>query len=121
MTVFAEDQELDVVTELLEKAEVQGYLTADDVLEAFPEAEENLEQLEEVFSYLIESGIEIYEDKAEAEADEELKSREEGVEVVKTAEENDNRAVPQRNGSRAAPHHRRGGPLGQVAGQRTPG
>jgi len=87
MAVFTEDQELDMVAELLEKAELQGYLTSDDVLEAFPEAEENLEQLEEVFSYLIESGIEIYEDKAEAEADEELKSREEDVEIVRVVEE----------------------------------
>jgi len=87
MAVFTEDQELDMVAELLEKAELQGYLTSDDVLEAFPEAEENLEQLEEVFSYLIESGIEIYEDKAEAEADEELKSHEEDVEIVRVVEE----------------------------------
>ncbi|MCR4406521.1 MAG: RNA polymerase sigma factor RpoD [Anaerolineae bacterium] len=87
MSEFSEDRELDVITELLEKAEVQGYLTSDDVLEAFPEAEENLDQLEELFSYLIESGIEIYEDKAEAEAEEELKSREEEVELAKVMEE----------------------------------
>lgn len=87
MSEFSEDRELDVITELLEKAEVQGYLTSDDVLEAFPEAEENLDQLEELFSYLIESGIEIYEDKAEAEAEGELKSREEEVELAKVMEE----------------------------------
>jgi RNA polymerase primary sigma factor len=87
MTVFVEDQGLDVVTELLEKAEMQGYLLSDDVLEAFPQVEENLDQLEEVFGYLVESGIEIYEDKAEAEAEEELKSREEDVEIAKAIEE----------------------------------
>ncbi|MDY7042121.1 MAG: RNA polymerase sigma factor region1.1 domain-containing protein, partial [Chloroflexota bacterium] len=76
-----------MVTELLEKAEVQGYLTSDDVLEAFPEAEENLDQLEEVFSYLIESGIEIYENKAEAEAEKGLESDEESVEIEKIVEE----------------------------------
>ncbi len=89
MTVFAEDQEFDVVTKLLEKAEIQGYLTSDDVLEAFPEAEESLDQLEEVFSYLIESGIEIYEDKVEAEAEEGAKPGEEDedIETVKMVEE----------------------------------
>jgi RNA polymerase primary sigma factor len=50
------------VTELLERAEIQGHLTLDDVLEAFPEAEENLEQLEEVFIYLEDAGIEIHDD-----------------------------------------------------------
>ena len=34
-------RELDAVAELLERAEVQGYLTLDNVLETFPEAEEN--------------------------------------------------------------------------------
>lgn len=90
MTVFSEDQALDVVTELLEKAEVQGYLTADDVLEAFPEAEENLDQLEEVFSYLIEAGIEIYdEDKVEDEGEEDFKASEEEAEILKAIEEDE--------------------------------
>jgi len=90
MTVFSENQALDVVTELLEKAEVQGYLTADDVLEAFPEAEENLDQLEEVFSYLIEAGIEIYdEDKVGDEVEEDFKTREEEAELLKAIEEDE--------------------------------
>ena len=51
----------DLVAELLEKAEVQGYLTVDDVLEAFPDAEEKLDQIEEVFLRLGEAEIEVYE------------------------------------------------------------
>ncbi len=90
MTVFSENQALDVVTELLEKAEVQGYLTADDVLEAFPEAEENLDQLEEVFSYLIEAGIEIYdEDKVGDEVEGDFKASEEEAELLKAIEEDE--------------------------------
>jgi RNA polymerase primary sigma factor len=42
---------------------MQGYLTLDDVLEAFPEAEENLDELEEVFIYLHDVGIAIHEDE----------------------------------------------------------
>jgi RNA polymerase primary sigma factor len=57
------EQEEDVVTGLLEKAELQGYLTMDDVLEAFPDAEERLDQVEEIFLRLNEAGIEVYDDK----------------------------------------------------------
>jgi RNA polymerase primary sigma factor len=59
------EREIDTVAELLEKAEIQGYLTLDDILEAFPEAEENLDQLEEVFIYFEDVGIAIHDDERE--------------------------------------------------------
>jgi len=66
------------MAELLERAEIQGHLTLDDILEAFPEAEENLEQLDEVFIYFQDTGIEVHDDgrreitsKEEKEASEE--------------------------------------------------
>ncbi len=37
----------------------QGFVTYDDVLNAFPEAETNLEQLEDLFANLFEQGIEV--------------------------------------------------------------
>ena len=49
MTDFLEQQD-DVVESLIEKAEVQGYLTMDEVLEAFPDPEERLDQVEEVLT-----------------------------------------------------------------------
>jgi RNA polymerase primary sigma factor len=66
MAEFLEQQE-DVVENLIEKAELQGYLTMDEVLEAFPDPEERLEQVEEVFLRLNEAGIEVYDDKADSE------------------------------------------------------
>ncbi len=57
---------MDVIGELMEKAEVQGYLTTDDILDLLPEAEETLEQLEEVFILLNEAGIEVYDNQADA-------------------------------------------------------
>jgi len=56
---------MDVVGELFDKAEVQGYLTTDDILDLLPEAEETLEQLEEIFILLNEAGIDICDDKDE--------------------------------------------------------
>lgn len=65
MHIYPERQ-IDIVAELLERAEVQGHLTLDDVLEAFPEAEENLDELEEVFIYFHDVGIDILENEREA-------------------------------------------------------
>ncbi len=56
---------MDVVGELLDKAEIQGYLTTDDILDMLPEAEETLDQLEEIFILLQEAGIEVYDDQVE--------------------------------------------------------
>ena len=60
---------MDTVSELLERAELQGYLTSSDILEVLPEAEDSLEQLEEIFISLHELGIEVYEDDIEVEDD----------------------------------------------------
>ncbi|MBN1582680.1 MAG: RNA polymerase sigma factor RpoD [Anaerolineae bacterium] len=55
--------EVDVVAELLEKAELQGYLTMDDVIEMFPSPEEKMDDVEDVFIRLNEAGIEVYDQK----------------------------------------------------------
>ncbi len=65
-------EEIDPVTLLMQKAGDQGYLTSEDILEAFPEAEENIDQLEEVFILLQEAGIDIEDEPMESE-DEMLK------------------------------------------------
>ncbi|MCP4539258.1 MAG: sigma-70 family RNA polymerase sigma factor [Chloroflexi bacterium] len=51
---------MDVVGELFDKAEIQGYLTTDDILDLLPEAEETVDQLDEVFILLHNAGIEVY-------------------------------------------------------------
>jgi RNA polymerase primary sigma factor len=67
--------EIELLTEdLIQKAVQQGYLTTDDLLAAFPEAEENMSQLEDIFIQLVEQGIEVYSDDDEAE--EEIRLRE---------------------------------------------
>ena len=52
---------------LMQKAQNQGYLITDDLLTAIPEAEDNMDQLEEVFIQFVNMGIEIYSDAEEAE------------------------------------------------------
>jgi RNA polymerase primary sigma factor len=58
--------EVNGLDELLNQAAERGYVTLDDILTAFTEAEENVAQLEDLFDYFHEQGIDVYEDKAEA-------------------------------------------------------
>jgi len=52
-----EEEELSGEGYLLSKASEQGFVTYDDILRAFPKAEENLEELEDLLANLIESGV----------------------------------------------------------------
>ncbi|MBN1221417.1 MAG: RNA polymerase sigma factor RpoD [Anaerolineae bacterium] len=70
-----ETDELNALDELLIKATASGYLTTDDLLASFPEAEENMAQLEEIFIQLISQGIEVYADAEEAEQERRLKEQ----------------------------------------------
>lgn len=55
------DQEL--MSTLLEKADNQGFLTTDDILEALPDADEAMDQLEDIFLGLNAAGVEVFGDK----------------------------------------------------------
>lgn len=59
--------ESNTAQELLKKASERGYITSNEILEAFPQAEEDLLQLEELFVCLHDRGIDIYESEEEAE------------------------------------------------------
>lgn len=64
-----------VLDNLMHKATTCGYLVTDDLLAAFPEAEDNMAQLEEIFIQLINQGIEVYADIEEAEEEKRLKEQ----------------------------------------------
>jgi RNA polymerase primary sigma factor len=84
------EEKVDTVTELLERAEMQGYVTLDDVLEAFPEAEENLDQLEEVFIYLQDMDIDVREnEKGKTTDEDEVKAEKENEEEDEEEQEED--------------------------------
>ncbi|MGB8647985.1 MAG: RNA polymerase sigma factor RpoD [Anaerolineae bacterium] len=55
-----------IINELIAKGKVRGYLTQDDILTAFPEAESNLEQLEELYIVLFEEGVQLVEENAKS-------------------------------------------------------
>jgi RNA polymerase primary sigma factor len=75
---------------LLARAAEQGYVSYDDILAAFPEAEENLEELEDILVTLMEKGVKI---GSPGDAAEQEKANETRKEVVVRAElEADQRA-----------------------------
>ncbi|MDQ7844273.1 MAG: RNA polymerase sigma factor RpoD [Armatimonadota bacterium] len=53
---------------LVDLGRKRGYLTHDEILEQFPEAEQNIELIDRVYSVLLEQGIDVVEDAKEAEA-----------------------------------------------------
>ncbi len=57
---------MDIIEELMEKGETQGYLVTADILDLLPEAEEDMGQLEEIFIMLHEASINVYDDDEEA-------------------------------------------------------
>ena len=54
---------LDLMAALLEKADNQGFLTTDDIIEIMPDADEAVEQLEDIFIWLHAAGVEVFGDK----------------------------------------------------------
>ena len=64
------EEEPTAVDELIKKGKEQGYLTQDDILQVFPEAESNLEQLEELYIVLFDEGISVVESEKPATTEE---------------------------------------------------
>jgi RNA polymerase primary sigma factor len=66
-----EEEEFSAIARLVELGRQKGYITLDDILHFFPEAEQDVEQLEEAFSALLSAGIPFMEDTATSEPSEE--------------------------------------------------
>jgi RNA polymerase primary sigma factor len=80
------------IERLVDLGRTQGYVTYDDVMEAVPEAELHIEQLEDALSTLIEIGIEISDTDLE-ESDDKAKSEKEAKSVESTATDIDLSAI----------------------------
>src|SRR6266542_4265767 len=59
-------EELSGEEQLLNVGRDKGYVTYDDILGAFPDAEKNLEQMEDVFAALSDAGIQVIPTEDEA-------------------------------------------------------
>jgi RNA polymerase primary sigma factor len=67
---------------LIEAGRKRGFVTHDDILEQFPDIEQNVEQVDRLYTILAEQGIEVVEDAKDVEA----KGKEEDEEAVAEAE-----------------------------------
>jgi len=86
-----DEEEYPAIARLIELGRQKSYVTIDDILQFFPEAEQDVEQLEETFAALMSAGIPYVEDEVihEEPSDEDLIVNEEEVSEVKTAASDD--------------------------------
>ncbi len=81
LNVVDEDEEYPAIARLIELGRQKSYVTIDDILHFFPEAEQDVEQLEEAFAALMSAGIPYLEDvPVEEPSEEELVINEEEAE-----------------------------------------
>jgi len=66
---------IEILNMLLEKADVQGYLTTDDLVEVYPDVSRDAERREAILTALRRHGVEIMDPEQEAEEDEVLTDR----------------------------------------------
>lgn len=71
---------------LVELGRKRGFLSHDDVLEQFPEIEQNVDQVDRLYAILAEQGIEIVEDAKEVEARPKREIEEEAEATIKPPE-----------------------------------
>jgi len=61
-----------LIAKLLEKGKKQGYVTQEEVLSSFPEAEEDIQKLDDLYTLFIEEGVDVFEATEEEAAPEEI-------------------------------------------------
>src|SRR5262245_29815201 len=71
LLIVEEDEEYSAIARLIELGRQKSYVTIDDILHFFPEAEQDVEQLEEAFAALLSAGIAFVEDTSTIEPSEE--------------------------------------------------
>ena len=84
--LIGEDEEFPAIARLIDLGRQKSYVTLDDILQFFPEAEQDVQQLEEAFSALLSAGIPFVEDVTTSEPSEDDLVAE-GVEVEAEDEE----------------------------------
>jgi len=72
------------IQELLNRGREQGFVTQEDILAVFPEAESNIEELDDLYSRLAEEGVDVFEITEEEEKTSELEKE---LQVLSAVEE----------------------------------
>lgn len=67
LLIVEEEEEYSPIARLIELGRQKSYVTLDDILHFFPEAEQDVEQLEEAFAALLSAGIPFVEDTSTTE------------------------------------------------------
>jgi len=82
-----DDEDYPAIARLIELGRQKSYVTIDDILQFFPEAEQDVEQLEETFAALMSAGIPYTEDEIlhEEPSDDDLVTADEETTVEKAA------------------------------------
>jgi RNA polymerase primary sigma factor len=70
LLIVEEEEEYSPIARLIELGRQKSYVTLDDILHFFPEAEQDVEQLEEAFAALLSAGIPFVEDPTTTEPSE---------------------------------------------------
>ena len=85
ISLIDDDEDYPAIARLIELGRQKTYVTIDDILQFFPEAEQDVEQLEETFAALMSAGISYLEDEIvhEEPSDEELTLTDEETAEVK--------------------------------------
>ena len=65
MEEFKSQGQSNKIQGLLDEAYEQGYVTLDEIMEVFPKVEEDLTQLQDLFAYLYDQGIDVYDSEQE--------------------------------------------------------
>ncbi len=87
---ITEEEEYSPIAHLIDLGRQKGFVSLDDILRFFPEAEQNVDQLEEAFAALLSAGIPYIEDEiTENPTDEELEAEEEEEDTTPQIDEED--------------------------------
>ena len=87
ISLIDDDDDFPAIARLIELGRQKSYVTIDDILQFFPEAEQDVEQLEETFAALMSAGIPYVEDEIipEEPTDEDLSVADEEAAEVKVS------------------------------------
>src|SRR5581483_2262828 len=61
-----------IILDLIQKAKDQGFITQDEILEVFPDAEKRIDELDSLYAQLLEEGIDVFESVAKEEGEDEV-------------------------------------------------